>query len=124
MHLLPAHPHQDDSQRRDHRHGGKHPRDSRHLLTCYVASVFSLHQWRALYHWINSPLRRMGRLRDRLNRTNMTPDDPYVRAVSRAFDAVHEVSVRTYYFSVQSGVAGANEQRAMSDARLWCGDGI
>jgi hypothetical protein len=53
---------------------------------------------------VGRELRYLGRLRDRMQRRGFPPDDPLVRDVTAAYNAIHGLRVRLHYLSCSSGV--------------------
>jgi hypothetical protein len=53
---------------------------------------------------VGRQLRYLGRLRERLNVMGFPPTDPLFLSVTKAYHAVHDLSVRMHYLSVASGV--------------------
>jgi hypothetical protein len=56
---------------------------------------------------IHPGLRYLARLRSRMEQAGFLPDDPLFRLVSKAYDAVHALSVHMHYRSCKSGVGRA-----------------
>jgi hypothetical protein len=69
-------------------------------------------------------LRFLGRLRNRLTYLGWRPDHPYYRAVEKAHNAVHAVTVHTFYASCKSGVCDGDKLARDDAAELWNGEGI
>ena len=66
---------------------------------------FTREQWEAVWVWLGSPLRRIGRLRARLERMGARPDDEYYKVTCRAYDELHQLAVMAHYRSCETGVA-------------------
>jgi hypothetical protein len=69
-------------------------------------------------------LRLLGRLRTRLTCLGWRPDHPYYRAVEKAHNAVHDVTVHTFYAGCESGVYDGGNLVRDEQAEMWRGEGI
>ena len=58
----------------------------------------------ALCRGVHPGLRYLARLRSRMEQAGFLPDDPLLRLVNQAYDAVHKLSVHAHYLSCKSGV--------------------
>lgn len=96
------------------------------ITALYLATVRipSRQQWNILYTRMLRSLRLMGRLRARLCHLGWRPDHPYYRAVEKAHNAVHDLTVHTFYAGCESGVYDGGSMRYDDDPQRWCGDGI
>jgi hypothetical protein len=79
-------------------------------------------QWQRLHSMLGPSLRLLLRLRDRLNQRGIARDSAYLRAVERAFDSMHHLSVLTHYAGCDRGVCAT--EPTDGDAELWRGEGI
>jgi hypothetical protein len=66
-------------------------------------------QFGELSQQLGPMLRKLARLRQRLEARGYLPGDRYYDAVVKAWDAMHALCVKTHYASCDGGVAGANE---------------